>query len=352
MTTLTAVTTPAPAGAPPAPAADLAGYLNEVNALPDEVILGAQVWYRIAEPELVTRDMLERWFAELELDPVFLPPRLRTIDAFEKACAQTKHTAPLGPAGQYTSTLRFERVSADPNRVIYHLVRQITDAKRIALHFSPKIAEAIFYRGKGAVLGSGERLRTTVNLSGGDNQLTQDEIGIVEDLLGQLTDRYQRHARYYHGDKLRTMVRTYITSSRLNAVLLNKSGGLYFAHKAHNAELAALATLVGRLGGSSQLVLMPFLDLPSLRALVIEQFQTETREQLEQLSATMGELLTSGKPITVEQATRCKLIYDDVMSRAEEYTESLDTALEDTADALELVRAQLGRLANSIAEAS
>jgi hypothetical protein len=66
----------------------------------------------------------------------------------------------------------------------------------------------------------------------------------------------------------------------------------------------------------------------------------------------MSELLTGPKVVTLAQAARCKLVYDQVMERAEEYADKLDTALEDTADQLDLVRAQLAQVATKVAEAS
>ena len=92
---------PAPTTSPRDGAQDgLAGYLEAMDAddapaaRPPRALLACST-------ASVTPDDLQRWFAELGLDPAFAPPPIRAVDAFEKVTGPSgiRTTYPLGETG-------------------------------------------------------------------------------------------------------------------------------------------------------------------------------------------------------------------------------------------------------------
>jgi len=332
-------------------AADLDRYLHDIAQVGSEALLGSVVMFRVAEPHQVSREKLQSWFDELGLDSaMYMPPPIKIFGAFERACAEVKHAYDVGRKGELTATVTAVKVATSPERLVYHLVRQITDGKKERLHYSAKIGELVLYRaGRGkAADRTSTRIKQQIFVhdpATGDQQLAPFEEGIVEDLMARTMRRHSELCDFYAADKLRSIVREYLLGPHLNAVRLIQSGGTYFVPKTRHETLARLATLVERYGGTSTMRLVPCLDLPRLREMVIEDFRSETREQLQELSAELATVTKANNPITAERAAKLKARYDLVLNRAQEYTETLDAALEDAGDAIDLVRVQLQQVA-------
>jgi hypothetical protein len=91
---MTSITASDPAGQA---RAGLTGYLEAMEA-ENAPVLGYLVLYSVFDGQ-VTRNDLERWFGELGLDPGFVPPPIRAVDAFEKVTgpAGIRATYPLDP---------------------------------------------------------------------------------------------------------------------------------------------------------------------------------------------------------------------------------------------------------------
>ena len=113
----------------------------------DAPLLGHLVLYSIFEGR-VTRDDLETWFRELDLDEDLLPPPLRQTDVFERVTGPdgVRVTYPLddptatGPASRTnrrrrkelepSATLMVRHVRRDGEQIVRHVVREVRDEKR------------------------------------------------------------------------------------------------------------------------------------------------------------------------------------------------------------------------------
>ncbi|HEX9357668.1 MAG TPA: DUF6744 family protein, partial [Streptosporangiaceae bacterium] len=149
---------PASPRQPGRPAAGLTDYLEamEADGIP---LIGHLVLYSIFDAD-VTRDDLQRWFGELGLNPAFVPPPIRAVDAFEKVTgpAGIRVTYPLDPQppgrrrrgrqdGQgREATLMIRHVRRDNDQIVRHLVREVRDATATRLSYDTRLAECVFRR--------------------------------------------------------------------------------------------------------------------------------------------------------------------------------------------------------------
>lgn len=338
-------------GQHPAQAGTLEGYLGAMNA-DGAPVLGHLVLYSVFEGS-VTPGQLRLWFAELGLDEALLPPPIRAVDAFEKVTGPSgvRVTYPLeGPAGPARkrrqdgkgreATLMIRHVRRDGQQVVRHLVREVRDEASVKLSYDVRLCECVFRRDQApsAPHGAGTMLVTPDHAA--IRQLTPAEQDKVGEILAQIQDAYQRNCQYLTADRLRGVVRGYIEA--LNAIRVRPTGGVYFVHRAHATTLSALRDLVGRFGAGSHLSRVPIPDQDEMREMVISAFTTRARDDLGKLAADIA----AARRQNATDATVAALYkrFKDLQAAAAGHAALLNTSLDDTTAALQIVNAQLASL--------
>lgn len=309
----------------------LRSYVDDLNDLPADVLLGRLVLFTISD-EAVTLPQMEQWFTELGLDKKFLPHANRAHDAFKKATTDAKDTYPMskGRAGH----LLCREVTTTSEYVRRQITREIKDGRNKRLSYDQAI-ECTFYR---ATNGDQSTARLTIkpNLA----ILEGAEVSPVQAAAQAIYERYQHNIVHMDGMKLRACVRDYL--GHLNA--LQVKGGVYFVHATRDAELASLAALVAKFGGECQMNMIPMVDLERQRKFITTIFEREASQSLSDLTREVRAVLASGKSITGTTYARLKGQYDEVMDHAVEHTETLQVSQDVTAASAEVAQKALMEL--------
>ncbi|MBV6700241.1 hypothetical protein KV557_24580 [Kitasatospora aureofaciens] len=321
----------------------------------DAPVLGYLVLYSIFDGD-VTRDDLERWFAELKLDPDLLPPPLRPVDAYERITGPdgVRYSYPLddptatGRDGSRkrrktselgrSAVLMVRPVRRDGDRIVRHIVREVRDEAKTKLRYDTRLGTVVFNRDHTTTTDGAGTLHVEP-----DHQaiakLPQAEQATVNQMIESLKTSYQRRCTYLTGDKLRSLVRRYVED--LNAIRVRPTGGVYYVHRQHSPALAALRELVSRFGKGSHLVRVPLPDQDEMREMIVTAFTTKAKDDLDRLAKDIAAAQRTGRTADV------KRLYDRfaaLQKTTDEHAALLSTSLDDTASALQLVKLQLGSL--------
>lgn len=333
-----------------APDHQINGLDGYVEAMADTPLLGHLVFYSIFTGR-VTRDNLERWFLELGLDPGFVPPQIRPVDAYEKVTGDVKHTYPLDdqPAaprrrrqrrGQIReATLMVRHVSRDNDKIVRHLVREVRDGRETRLSYDVRFGEIVFRRDSApeAAHGAGS-IQVTPDYAE-IQALPEAEQAQVHTVLDDITNKYRLNCTYLTSDRLRSVLRSYI--EHLNAIRVRPTGGVYFVHRRHSGALAALRELVRRFGGGSHLVRVPLPDQEEMQEMVIAAFTSRAKDDLDKLARDIADAQQAGE---TGQANALYKRFQSLEAATAEHSDLLSTNLDDTKASLDLVKLQLGAL--------
>lgn len=323
-------------------------------------LLGHLVLYSVFDGE-VTRDDLVTWFAELGLDPDFVPPVVRPVDAYERvtgadgvrwtyplpladaagviANAGRKTKAPGRGVVRQQATLMIRPVTRDGGKIVRHVVREVRDGDQNRLAYDPCLGAAIFKRDNEVdQAGAGELLiePQTSAIAG----LPAPEQTVVRHMLGAITSEFVHRSTYISGDKLRGVIRAYVED--LGAVRVRPTGGVYFVHAAHARTLARLRELVARFPEGSHLVRIPLPDVAEMREMVENAFVTKAADDLNRLAADIA----AAQQNKADENTIRKLYqrFAALQAATNQHAALLSTTLDDTQSALQLVQTQLGSL--------
>ena len=321
---------------------ELKQYLDTAGDLPGDVLLGRLVLYTISD-EPVAHDTLDKWFTELGLNKAFLPNPLRELDAFKKATSEVNNRS-YTLSGDRTAHLLCREVSTTPDMVIRHITREIKDSRKKRLQYSTAI-EARYFR-KTRKGGTG-RIKLRIQRedpAGGGNHVLPEEEQFVRDVAQEIAQSFGQHSQFHDGQKMRALVRNYLL--HLNAIEVKAS--TYFGHFSADAELAALAELVNRLGGRSSMNMIPLVDLKRERAFITSVFEREAAESLTKIGDSVKEMLAQDR-VTPAALARVKEQYDTVLKRAQEHMSRLEVTQDLTAATAEVTHELLLKLHEKVA---
>lgn len=305
----------------------LSEYLADLKELPDEILLGRIVMFTITNNP-VLRDDVVQWFEDLDLNTRFLPAELRGIDAYKKATTDVDEYNYDRKDGT-KSILLTRDVSTDREMIVRHIVREVRNSARKTLSHA-SVVEAVFYKQK-VVNGhnaGGERLRLT-RLNDG---LYPDEIPTIDRVIADIEAKYDQYAQFLDGNKVRFMVREYL--KYLNS--LEIKGGVYFVHKNRTEELLRLRELVNRCGGGNRMDQIPLVDTANERDIVIEAFQREAEESLNEIVGEIAKVRSQRHSISPAAYAKLRERYDSVVNQALEYQRTLRLTQSRTSTAAEL----------------
>lgn len=326
---------------------NLSQYKDRLAGLPSDRFVGSVLWFsitgtvqydnhkRVNIPVRITHDQLEKWFDELDLDPDYLPPRIKAVDAFRRSTTESQREYPVDPKTGVMATLMVREVTYDNEQVVRHVVKEVRDPRGQKLDYQPHMATLKFVRGGRTAKGKrpgGEAFKHAI-LQG----VTGQDRKQVEDLIENAVERYKDLSTNLHADAIRAVIRNYLTS--LNAISVKPSGGVYFVHMSRQKTVDALQELVQRIGQGCSFHQLPLLDTVDQREMLTEAFQTEVEDEVRGLLkdvAGLNDKIGGTGKIPQSKYTELNLRYQSIVERSEEYTRVLGLAQGRAGSALEL----------------
>lgn len=315
-------------------ASPLRAYIDDLDDLPADCLLGRIVLFTITE-EKVKRDDLVRWFAELDLDEKLLPMENKAVDAFKKATSDTKDTYPMSK--ERTAYALCRDVTSNGDYIRRQITREIKNAAKKQLSYDELIS-VTFYRALRADDQGSARLTVTPN----PTWSASEEWPYIKQIAADIYARYESYLQYLDSQKVRAMVRGYL--KKLNAIEIK--GGVYFVHASRDDELSRLSELVDRLGGGCQMHQIPMLDLQRERAFIVRTFEREAAQTLNDVTKEIEEIAAGRTTVTPSTYARLKAKFDEVMANAEEHMLTLEISQDSTEAAAEIALKALTGLAD------
>lgn len=318
----------------------LAAYLDEAGQLPRDVLLGTLGLYTISDGEYSLSELTDEW-VRLGLPAHHLPVATKPVDAFKRATTEVddfEYPMPDHETTKRVAHILVRDVDSNNEVIIRHLVREIRDSNGQRLTYA-KIGTATFYRpvqeGSGRVRPGSERFKLTIE----NAALEPAERVAMQALVDEVNRRYDRYTNYLDGQKIRSMVRNFLFE--IGALQVKPS--VYFVHVSRTDDLEKLKVVVDDLGQSS-LHLLPIIDMPSQRAMVVEAFQQEAVAALEDLVKEINRIRGSRKSISSEAYSKVKQQYDATLARTREYSRLLGSVRSLTEGAEEVAQAALAKM--------
>lgn len=323
-------------------------YQEQLKTLPDKDLIGDVLTFEFRQPR-TTRDDLVTWFAELGLDESYIPPEIKTIDAYKRATGEmAKSNYDL--AGGKTAALFVRNVSGDGDRVIRRIVREIRDPKGKKLDYH-EVGEAVFY--KASRKGKNTTGGTSVKFTLLERNLGANEVPYVQEFIKKMESDYRFFAMYYHTQAIRDMVRNYVLG--LNSISLRSSGGVYFVHKSRRQTLLKIAELInGKVDHGCRIHMMPLVDAGYQREMLTEAFQDQVEKSCDKLLTKVAQINEKykGKSVPPSQFAELQEAYNETLSSTEEYTRVLGLAQGRAGTALELAMDSIADVAARLEVAS
>ena len=304
-------------------------YIESVGDLPPDVLLGRIVLFTISDTPVRLPDM-KKWFKELGLNESLLPLPNKASDAFKRATSDTKGSYPMSK-GRTANLIRRE-VTANKEFIQHQITREIVNPGKKKLGYSQAIV-CRFYR---PGVGGEARVAFTVT----PQELSRDELPHIQQAAQDLYQRYTDYMELLSDQKVRGVIRSYL--KHLNAIEIK--GGVYFVHAMHDDELSRLQELVGKLGGDSEMNMIPIVDLERERVFISRVFEREAAEQLDTIVREAREIMTSRKTITPAAYAKIRERYDEVVENAMEHMANLRITQSLTSASAEIAEKTLGDL--------
>lgn len=312
-------------------------YIDEVGALPADVLLGRIVLFTIADAA-VKRDDVKQWFHDLQLDPSLVPAPNKTTDAFKKATSSINEQYPMARGRE--GSLMARDVTSTGDYLRRQITREIRDPKRKVLDYD-EVITCTFYRPTSGDQSSAT-LRTVINpehLEPGESEL----VGHVANLINA---RYHHFYAHLDSQKVRACVREYV--KKLGAIEIK--GGVYFVHASRDDELQRLAKFVGLCGDGCYMQTIPIVDLESEREFLTRVFEREAAESLQSITDEARALIAAGGSVTGAAFAKIMARYDQVMNHAQEHMFNLQITQDITAAHAEVAVATLQQLKTKMLE--
>lgn len=311
---------------------DFKTYLDQVEELPADALLGRMVLFTITDHGVPVQDVYEA-INDLDLHAAYPPAPNKYLDSFKKATSDVKDTYAM-PKGR-TAHLLCREVNFTHEYQRRQITREIKDSGKKKLGYAPAI-DATFYKPTDVNKQETARLNIVVN----QGALEPDEVALITEIANGIAARYARYFRTFDGLKIRAFVRNYL--KKLNAVEIK--GGVYFVPVSRDEELGRLVEFVSRMGGGCRMNTIPMVNLEKEREFITEIFEREASDSLREITKEVEHLLATRKGISAAAYARLKERYDEVLSNATEHMDNLQVTQDVTAAAAEVAFESIQKL--------
>lgn len=322
-------------------------YESYREATKDADLLGWIIWFTVSGAD-VPPDTLKSWFAELSLDPAFLPNPINPLDSFRTATSPKRVSTSYQVDRARTATLMIRDVPSKAGITTRHVIREVRDANKQKLAYGDaEVAQLVFYNRPKT---GGHMTRFTPN----DAALTlrPDEPQLVRGFIREIERRYEHLNGHYQSQALRGVLRNYILS--LNAVSVRRSGGVYFALADRKPTLDKLADLTRRFGQGSLFHMLPLPATTDQHTMLTQAFAEEVSEKCADLNAQVAQIrksyLDKGRAVPHTKYAELIKAWKALADDAQEYTDVIGVAQAEAGISLEGALATITDLAEHLAD--
>jgi len=259
--------------------------INQNNQVP---ILGKICWWSLKDVK-IDRISLENLFDSYNLDKKFLPPIVSGRKAFMRTLKEI----------QKSNLVR--KIKEDEKYIIFGIIKEEVDPENIKLEFETQ--DIIFF--------DKENKEVFLKL----NKLNLDDI---KDLLNYFQI-------IYIAEDIRKVITRFL--NYLNAVLLRKTGGIYFVPKNYAVELEKISGVINNIG-NSEFYELDIVDSEATKKQAIKLIKSELEENLKKEAENLETLLDNPE-VKTSSLSRAIERYKNAKEKLEMYKNLLQFAADD-----------------------
>lgn len=314
----------------------LTQYSNAASNLPEGAFLGKISYFTISEGDVELEAVREQ-LVNSGLSDATLRKRLRPIDAFKKA------------ANEFA--IRFDKQGNEHHSILVRQVGQdaVTSHRHVVLEraiYNPGSRRKLAYDNVATlVYDREENTVTATRMTPIGYTYTAEEQAHIDAALAGIEDRFKHWCTHLDAHAVRTFVREYMY--QLGGISIRQNGGFYFVQQKHADELEKLGAWVKSIGSAFHTI--PLLDIVDQREMLVEAFEAETIEQVDQMTGELAKILRDPqRTITPETYDAYATKASDLIAKCSEYSDLLDRTLETASDRLHIFKAQTLTLATRV----
>ena len=277
--------------------------------------LGDVIWYSVQEQTIPFEDY-EKLLAAEGVPKDYWPSRTRTVDAF-KAAVHDLHS---------------REYFVDYETVIDPVKGRKTDSKTM-LVVQRVHDQAI------------DALPVTMKVHFDEKTDTMDFVGGSAELAERVGTAYETYRTSYRAEDIRRTIHDAIRASR--AIVLKRSGGVYFVPKKNVGPVEALARAVEQLPGT-EMIALPVIDREAERKTVLKRYEAATSHRIEELMFLVQDIVTKGEPVIPSTLKRFLDELDYLREQKGEYEGLLNTTMSKVDIEMQVLEAGIGKMASLV----
>lgn len=298
-------------------------YVDKIKQQDPSVFLGEILWFSVSETR-VQYDTLRAMLVAAGLD-AFVPRRPRDEDVFRRAA----------PNGQ-----RKRVPTADEDVHVNYLIRQVKRGGGSCTKHV--VAETVDTDGVSLAYEEVHEL----NFDGETNSLTTRPLSspsdpIAQSIANEVLTYFNANRDYIDAQGLRVVIRAVLDHCK--ATVIRPTGGVYFVMNEHFPSIKALAVVASQIEGA-HLDWHPLVDDDRQREMVRRAYEAETVDAVDHALGEIAELLGKSGKVTVTQYARLSDQFSGLLSKSDEYTNLLGSALAEADAKLKIYRQQMTQL--------
>lgn len=306
--------------------------------------LGHLIWFSIGEMEITRKD-IEALANNSNLPNYFLPPPIRTVDAFRRATTEVGGI--IREKENVNETILVREVSSDKEGVVRHLIKETADKKNKRLNYD-HCGTFKYDRERETMYGSAY-------------------IDEVEPMVERAKTLFEKYMNYYTAYHIRRMVKTVL--AECSSIPLRAAGAVYFVPRKYEEKIRSLRDFMKSLpGNATEIHLMPVVDMEEQREMLEQKLRSHVTAEITKIGAALGgnaEILSvkhSLKSLASQFAETLKsnpevsrTIVNNAVEQLQllkgqvrEYEALLETNLSEVRNTLEVLRSQVRTMLNRV----
>lgn len=321
--------------------AELTAYINEVGAMPPEAMLG-YIGISTVPDDNYDREALVDAFKSRGLDEAYVPMPSTPVNAFRRATTEHASTQYTLPSGDVVTLLLRSVRSTSKQVTIKVITRELSTRKQAGLAYDGVGEIHLFHPARKGDDRKVDLTSARVAYLGGQRDrysLSDEEWDRIKQVATNVRNDFETYRTHVSGAQLRNELRRYLR--HLGAVIIKDS--VWFVPAVNAPMLESLSGAYLEMG--ARLELVPVVDIPGQRDIVLRSYQEDTEAQMASLAE---ELVRARGSVTPKSYARLRARYDELAAVTDLYTETLGEGVERTSGAHEVVKSTLAALAGEL----
>lgn len=295
-----------------------------------DMLIGFIVLYSVPDEPVSLSKFRSTWTKE-GLDEKLVPDSRRPVDAFRAACRSVERKR-KDATGSRREEVSVDQVLLNGDECVYQITRLVRDEKeRVIDH--PKSMRVVF-KAKTETIRA-ERLDD------------EEHYKRMKPLADRIKEHYAQNADRVPGSKVRQAVRA-VLDAQMATNIAGKAA--YFVPKGGKGHLDSIEAVLGGLyGQAATWHSIPCANAESERNMVERHFAVSVSDDVNEIMAEIAERLKSDKTIRSDRYGRLLQQRKQLQDRAKEYAKLLGTEQDEVGVKLQLLNAQIDKLAEKLA---